>query len=70
MRRQRSLERLGWVFWRCFAASFLLRREAVLADLRRTLSAQGIEPMGRGGWGRRRITEARRIRAPDKAAVV
>jgi very-short-patch-repair endonuclease len=37
MRRQRALERTGWVFWRCFATSFLRRREAVLEDLRRAL---------------------------------
>ncbi|MVD21663.1 DUF559 domain-containing protein, partial [Vibrio cholerae] len=26
MRRQRSLERVGWVFWRCFASTLLRRR--------------------------------------------
>ncbi|MEO8008814.1 MAG: AAA domain-containing protein, partial [Betaproteobacteria bacterium] len=65
MRRQRSLERVGWVFWRCFAAALRRRREEVLEDLRHALSAQGIEPIGRGGWGRRRITETRRVRAAE-----
>jgi len=65
MRRQRSLERVGWVFWRCFAAALRRRREAVLEDLRQALSAQGIEPIGRGGWGRRRMTETRRVRAAE-----
>ena len=68
MRRQRSLERVGWVFWRCFAAAFMRRREAVLEDLRRALTARGIEPVGRGGWGRRRVCETRRISAPGKVA--
>lgn len=68
MRRQRSLERVGWVFWRCFAAAFMRRREAVLEDLRRALAAHGIEPVGRGGWGRRRVCETRRISAPGKVA--
>jgi very-short-patch-repair endonuclease len=68
MRRQRSLERVGWVFWRCFAAAFMRRREAVLEDLRRALAAQGIEPVGRGGWGRRRVCETRRVSAPGKVA--
>jgi very-short-patch-repair endonuclease len=65
MRRQRSLERVGWVFWRCFAAALRRRRETVLEDLRQALSAQGIEPIGRGGWGRRRMTETKRVRAAE-----
>jgi very-short-patch-repair endonuclease len=44
VRRQRVLERAGWVFWRCFAAAFVRRREAVVKDLTATLAAQGIEP--------------------------
>jgi len=68
MRRQRSLERVGWVFWRCFASALRRRREAVLEDLRQALSAQGIEPIGRGGWGRRRVTETKRVRASDSVA--
>ena len=46
MARQRVLERAGWTFWRCFASSFTRRREAVVADLRQTLDALGIEPLG------------------------
>ncbi len=49
IRRQRVLERAGWMFWRCFAATFVRRRAAVLEDLRSALSAQGIEPMGAQG---------------------
>ncbi|WP_158618382.1 AAA domain-containing protein [Candidimonas sp. SYP-B2681] len=45
MTRQRVLERAGWNFWRCFASSFVLRREEVLADLFGTLARMGIEPM-------------------------
>ena len=68
MRRQRTLQRVGWVFWRCFAGALLRRRQTVLEDLRRTLAANGIEPIGRGGWGRRRVTETKRVRAPDGVA--
>lgn len=68
MRRQRALERTGWVFWRCFATSFLRRREAVLEDLRRALEAQGIQPTRSGGWAKRRITETRRVSASIPAA--
>lgn len=46
MARQRVLERAGWTFWRCFASSFVRRRQEVLADLLKTLSNLGIEPVG------------------------
>lgn len=46
MARQRVLERAGWKFWRCFASSFVRRREEVLADLFETLRGLGIEPLG------------------------
>jgi very-short-patch-repair endonuclease len=45
MARQRVLERAGWTFWRCFASSFVRRREEVIADLIKTLQGLGIEPM-------------------------
>src|SRR6267154_1454072 len=43
---ERRLERLGWSVWRCFAASFILRREHVLEDLFGTLEQLGIESLG------------------------
>ena len=46
MVRQRVLERAGWTFWRCFASSFVRRRQEVLADLMQTLQQLGIEPIG------------------------
>lgn len=46
MARQRTLERAGWTFWRCFASTFVLRREEVLQDLFHTLTRMGIEPIG------------------------
>ena len=46
MARQRVLERAGWTFWRCFASSFVRRREAVVADLIQSLERLGIEPLG------------------------
>jgi very-short-patch-repair endonuclease len=46
MARQRVLERAGWTFWRCFASSFVRRREQVLDDLWRTLERLGIEALG------------------------
>jgi very-short-patch-repair endonuclease len=46
MQRQRILERAGWVFWRCFASTWSLRKDDVLAELRARLHAMGIEPAG------------------------
>ena len=46
MARQRVLERAGWTFWRCFASSFVRRREAVVGDLLQTLVRLGIDPLG------------------------
>jgi very-short-patch-repair endonuclease len=46
MARQRVLERAGWTFWRCFASSFVRRKEEVLADLLKTLDGLGIEALG------------------------
>jgi very-short-patch-repair endonuclease len=46
MNRQRVLERAGWVFWRCFASTWMLRKEEVLNELLERVSAMGIEPLG------------------------
>jgi hypothetical protein len=46
MARQRVLERAGWTFWRCFASSWVRRRDEVVADLLRTIVDLGIEPLG------------------------
>jgi hypothetical protein len=46
MARQRVLERAGWTFWRCFASSFVRRRDEVVADLLKILDNLGIEPLG------------------------
>jgi len=67
-RRQRVLERVGWRFWRCFAATFVLRRAAVLADLESTLAALNIVPNGPtiAPWST--SVELRRITAGDAAS--
>ncbi len=46
MSRQRVLERAGWVFWRCFASTWSLRKDDVLAELIDRLTAMGIDPLG------------------------
>jgi very-short-patch-repair endonuclease len=44
MQRQRALERAGWTFWRCFASTWRLEKEAVLTDLFSTLTRMNIHP--------------------------
>jgi len=46
MNRQRVLERAGWVFWRCFASTWSLRKDDVLQELLERLTALGIEQTG------------------------
>lgn len=44
MQRQRTLERAGWRFWRCFASRFVRERTAVLEELCTLLDAMDIKP--------------------------
>jgi len=44
MQRQRTLERAGWRFWRCFASRFVRERQAVLDELCALLDAMDIKP--------------------------
>lgn len=46
MSRQRVLERAGWIFWRCFASTWSLRKQVVVSELLARLAGMGIEPMG------------------------
>ncbi|HEY3705030.1 MAG TPA: AAA domain-containing protein [Terracidiphilus sp.] len=46
MNRQRILERAGWVFWRCFASTWALRKDEVIYELCERLNMMGIEPLG------------------------
>lgn len=46
MSRQRVLERAGWTFWRCFASTWSMHKEAVFEDLLSRLKSMGIEPLG------------------------
>jgi very-short-patch-repair endonuclease len=61
MQRQRVLERAGWVFWRCFASSFIRRRKDMLDDLLKSLAERGVEPIGAEGAPRSLHTEHRAV---------
>lgn len=43
-RRQRTMERVGWTFWRCWGSSYLLDPEGCLADLLGVLEDMQIYP--------------------------
>lgn len=42
--RQRTLERMGWRFWRCWASSWIASREECVSDLIGALETRGIAP--------------------------
>lgn len=63
MSRQRDLERAGWRFWRCFASTFVRRREETIADLVATLTRHGVEPIGAEGAPQSIHVERRRVPA-------
>ncbi len=44
MQRQRTLERAGWRFWRCFASRFVRERDVVLRELSELLDMMDIKP--------------------------
>ena len=44
--RQRVLERAGWTFWRCFASTWTLRKDEIIAELIEQMDAMGIKPLG------------------------
>lgn len=46
VKRQKALERMGWVFWRCWGSNWISDSEGCLSDLKITLDRLGIEPLG------------------------
>ena len=42
--RQRTMERVGWKFWRCWGSSYTLDPDACMNDLLATLKAMQIHP--------------------------
>src|SRR3546814_15186936 len=44
MQRQRTLERAGWRFWRCFASRFVREQQTVLEELCKLLDSLDIKP--------------------------
>ncbi len=46
LQRQRTLERAGWTFWRCWGSSFLRDPELCMHSLFTELNGHGIDPIG------------------------
>ncbi|KKL50124.1 hypothetical protein LCGC14_2308650, partial [marine sediment metagenome] len=44
-KRQRTMERVGWVFWRCWGSSYTLNPDGCFNDLIATLNSMGIQPV-------------------------
>jgi len=44
--RQRTMERVGWRFWRCWGSSYTVDPDGCIADLVNTMQEFGIEPVG------------------------
>lgn len=66
IRRQRILERAGWTFWRCFASTFVLHREAVVEELLNKLTELNIYPFSSAQVTSHLYTETRRVQAFDE----
>ena len=59
MQRQRTLERAGWVFWRCFGSAFYRKRKEVMDDL-----LAGYFPNGASNRSELKGPQERPCRAP------
>lgn len=68
MHRQRALERVGWVFWRCWGSSFIRDPEACMSDLFSALARQHIEPIGESDIDLSEIVEYREVDSVLKEA--
>ena len=44
--RQRTLERMGWIFWRCWGSNYISDKDECLNDLTAKLDSLKIDPIG------------------------
>jgi len=66
--RQRTLERMGWRFWRCWGSSWTANRQACIDDLLEALNERGIQPIGMEGFVHQGLVE-RRVIEPESVSV-
>ncbi|MGH7118977.1 MAG: DUF559 domain-containing protein, partial [Acetobacteraceae bacterium] len=62
VRRQKTLERVGWIFWRCWASEWESDKEGMFRDLVATLERNGIGPIGAAPSANGALVEFRRVR--------
>ena len=61
LHRQRTLERAGWTFWRCWGSSFIRDPDACMNDLFGTLERLGIERVGADDIDLSEVVEYREV---------
>jgi very-short-patch-repair endonuclease len=61
LHRQRTLERAGWKFWRCWASSFIRDPDSCMLDLFATLENVGIGQIGGEGLDLSEVVEYREV---------
>ena len=59
--RQRTMERVGWTFWRCWGSSYALDPGGCIDDLVTTMNGMGIKPVNKSSH-KNIYTEFREIR--------
>lgn len=64
LHRQRTLERAGWTFWRCWGSSFTRDPDACMSDLVSTFARLGIDPIGAASVDLSEIVEYREVGGP------
>ena len=69
MHRQRILERAGWIFWRCFASTWVRRKAEMIDDLIHTLIEHGIDPIG-SEFAPKSIHSEQRIFMSSKSEII
>jgi superfamily I DNA and/or RNA helicase len=67
--RQRTLERAGWTFWRCWGSSFIQDPDACMQDLFNTLKKLEIEPLGSSDIDLSEIVHYREVIIPHAEEV-
>ncbi|HCT73943.1 MULTISPECIES: AAA domain-containing protein [Psychrobacter] len=65
MQRQRILERAGWKFWRCFASTFVTRKNEVIQDLLAELERLDIHPISTDATYSNSYVESRVVTTVD-----
>ena len=69
MQRQRILERAGWKFWRCFASTFVTRKNEVIQDLLAELERLRIYPISTDATYRSSYVESRYVTTVEEPTI-